>query len=45
MVSTQDRRILREVAKHVADIAGLPVQKERRQLWSWHKLGRCNTPN
>jgi hypothetical protein len=31
-----DRTILRELARRLADIAALPVQEERRQLWIKH---------
>ena len=32
----EDIRILRDLAKQVADIAAKPVQEERRKLWSAH---------
>lgn len=35
-VNTQDRRVLREAAKRVAEIATLPIQEERRQMWYRH---------
>ncbi len=33
MVSTKDTGIIRELAAHVAEIAALPVQDEKRALW------------
>ena len=36
MISTNDRTILRTLAMHVADIADLPIQAERRELWKMH---------
>ena len=33
-----DKRILRDLAKQVADIAALPVQREKAELWK--KLNR-----
>jgi hypothetical protein len=35
-VTANDRRILREAAKRVAEIAALPVQAERREMWYRH---------
>jgi hypothetical protein len=32
-IGPEDRNILRELARRVAEIAALPVQEERRQLW------------
>ena len=41
----QDRRILRELAKQVRDIAARPVQEERKQLWmKVNRLERCRIP-
>ena len=34
--STKDREIVRDLAKRVAEIAALPVQTERRELWTRH---------
>jgi hypothetical protein len=31
-----DRQILRDLAKEVADVAALPIQEERRELWRRH---------
>ena len=31
---TKDRQIVRDLAKRAADIAALPVQKEKREMWS-----------
>jgi len=36
MISTHDREILRDLARRVAEIAELPVQEERRELWKKH---------
>lgn len=36
MNPSSDRNILRELARHVAEIAELPVQEERRKLWTKH---------
>jgi len=36
MISTQDRVILRDLAGRVAEIASLPLQAERRELWRKH---------
>ena len=36
MISTEDRSILRHLARQVADIAALPIQAERRELWVKH---------
>lgn len=36
MISSNDRTILRDLAKQVADIADLPIQAERRELWKKH---------
>lgn len=36
MFSTEDRRILRDIARRAADIAATPVMAERRNLWRRH---------
>jgi hypothetical protein len=36
MISPKDRTILRNLAQHVAEIANLPIQAERRELWKRH---------
>ncbi|MCX7048448.1 MAG: hypothetical protein NTX50_23550 [Candidatus Sumerlaeota bacterium] len=36
MISTSDCHILRDLARRVAEIAGLPVMAERRELWKKH---------
>ncbi|MDO9542044.1 MAG: hypothetical protein Q7J98_06945 [Kiritimatiellia bacterium] len=36
MLETQDRRILRDLAQRVAEIAGMPLMAERRVLWRRH---------
>lgn len=38
-VSPEDRHVLREVARKVAEIAALPIQAERARLWK--ALNRC----
>lgn len=32
-ISKRDRSILRELADQIADIASLPIQKEKAQMW------------
>ena len=39
MLNTKDISILRELSAHVADIAALPVQEEKRALW--RRLNAC----
>ncbi len=36
MISAADREILRDLANRVAEIAALPIQEERRELWKAH---------
>ncbi|NQT20403.1 MAG: hypothetical protein HQ592_11905 [Planctomycetes bacterium] len=36
MISQSDKRILRNAAMKVAEIASLPIQAERRELWKKH---------
>lgn len=36
MITSADRETLRELASQVAEIAALPIQKERRELWKRH---------
>ncbi len=36
MISPEDRLILRDLARQVAEAAALPVQAERRELWKQH---------
>jgi hypothetical protein len=36
VISSKDRKTLRDLAKRIADIAALPVQAERRELWKKH---------
>ena len=42
--SSHDRRILRDLARRVADIAAQPVMAERKQLWTAHNSLRSTTP-
>ncbi len=43
-VSARDRTILRELAREAADIAALPIQRERAQLWLDHNALRPTRP-
>ncbi len=43
-IGTSDRKILRDLAKQVRDIAALPVMEERRQLWRRHNALRPLRP-
>ena len=36
MISPAERKMLRDLAKQVADIASLPIMAERRELWKKH---------
>ena len=36
IVSAEEKKILRELAQKVAQIAELPIQEERRKLWTDH---------
>jgi len=36
MISIRESSVLRSLAKQVADIAALPIQEERRELWKKH---------
>lgn len=36
MIPLDDRAILRKLAGRVADVASLPIQQERRELWARH---------
>ncbi len=36
MITPEDRTILRDLARQVADIASLPIMAERRELWKKH---------
>jgi hypothetical protein len=42
--SMHDRRVLRDLARRVAEIADDPVMEERRQLWSEHNSLRSRRP-
>ena len=44
MLEGSDRSILRDLAKRVADIAGLPIMAERRKLWKRHNSLRPARP-
>lgn len=35
-ISARDRQVLRDLAKRVAEIAAMPIQAERRELWKRH---------
>jgi len=36
MITKEDRKILRDLAKRVAEIAELPIMEERRNMWKQH---------
>ena len=36
MIGESDRKLLRDLARRVAEIADLPIQAERRELWKKH---------
>jgi len=36
MITQRDKRILRDVAKRVAEIANLPIMGKRREMWKQH---------
>jgi len=44
MISKRERRLLRDLAKQVADAAALPVMAERRELWKRHNSLRPARP-
>ena len=44
MITPEDRVILRDLAKRVADIADLPIMAERRELWKKHNSLRPVRP-
>jgi len=44
MISHSDREILRELAYQVAEIADLPIQEERRELWKKHNSLQSTRP-
>jgi hypothetical protein len=44
MASTSDRKILRDLAKQVAEIAALPVMEKRRQMWMRHNQMQAERP-
>ena len=44
VMSPEDRSILRDLAKQVAEIAALPVMEERRRMWSEHNQLRRVRP-
>ena len=44
MIIQSDKRILRDLARKVAEIASLPVQAERRELWKKHNSLRSVRP-
>jgi len=43
-MNPHDRKILRDLAKRVADVAALPVQAERRQAWRLHNDLKTKRP-
>ena len=44
MFSSPDRELLRDLARRVAEIAELPIQAERRELWRQHNGLRAVRP-
>ena len=44
MISKQERRLLRDLAKRVAEVAALPTMAERRRLWKRHNALRPVRP-
>jgi len=43
-IETQDRTYLRELARKMAEYAGLPIMEERRQAWRAHNALRGKKP-
>ncbi len=43
-ITQQDRLVIRELARKVAEIAALPIQAERRELWKRHNSLRPARP-
>ena len=43
-ISSTDRNIIRGLAKRVTDIAALPIQAERRDLWKQHNSLKSTRP-
>jgi len=44
MITASDRTTLRELARRVAEIATLPIQAERRELWKLHNSLKTTRP-
>jgi hypothetical protein len=44
IITSEERRILRDLAKRIAEIAALPIQNERRRLWIDHNALRPGRP-
>ena len=44
MIPAQERTILRDLARRVAEIAALPIMAERRRLWKLHNSLRGERP-
>ena len=44
MISRTDRRMLRDLATRVAEVAALPIQAERRRLWTLHNDLKTTQP-
>ena len=42
--SSQDRELLRDLARRIAEIAELPIQAERRELWKQHNSLKAVRP-
>ncbi len=43
-ITIQDRKILRDLARQISDIAALPVQAERRNHWALHNNLKLRRP-
>lgn len=44
MITSEERNVLRDLAKQVADIASLPIMAERRELWKKHNSLQPSRP-
>ncbi len=44
MISPTERALLRDLARQVADVAALPIQDERRNLWKKHNALQSTHP-
>ena len=44
MISNQERTVIRDLARRVAEVAALPIQEERRRLWRKHHRLQSERP-